>query len=223
MVKLTIRINDFDVKKYDRLKEKKIFKDIKNLVVTITRKEAGHKHEAVDKLHHVEPTKKQKKFSSKLLSDRFVENKTGLFMGDTPASLGQKLHQVGGGFVKGEDNILHTFKDNPKVAYIKKHFDVNKTMILAHYKAEQDCISKEFPHTGSTTKNSEGVDYSMYDNLIIFSHSHASATYQQVRVRQANIARETEITVHFLICGEADLKVYNIASGKEKYTTRWYL
>lgn len=210
------------MKKYDRMKTKKIFKDIKHLIVTITREDAGHKHEPVDKLHHIKLPKEQLKFQKKMLKKRFVENEKGLFMGDTPASLGQKLHQVGGGFVKGEEDALHIFQKNPKVDYIKKNFDPETTMVLAYYKAEQDCIANIFPHTGSTTKNAEGVDYSGFKSLVIYSHNHASSTYQQVRVRQANINREDEIIVHFLIAGEYDQKVYDIATGKEPYTRRWY-
>jgi len=218
----TIPINGFDVKKYDRMKTDKIFKDIKGLIVTITREDAGHKYEPVDKLHQITLPKEQRKFQKKMLKQRFVENEAGLFMGDTPASIGQKLHQVGGGFVKGEDDALLKFKKNPKIEYIKKHFDPDQTMILAYYKAEQEELAKHFPHTGSTTKNAEGVDYAHFKNLVIYSHNHASATYQQVRVRQANINRKDEIIVHFLIAGEYDQKVYNIASGKEPYTRRWY-
>lgn len=245
----TIPMNGFDIKKYDRMKTKKIFKDIKKLIVTITREDAGHVHEPVDKLHDVKLPKEQRKFQAKMLKDKYVENEKGLFMGDTPASCGQKLHQVGGGFVKGEDKIIRNpkwvkgkkkkmkrmkikkllsiptlmiFSKNPKVQYIKENFDPEKTMILAYYKAEQDCIADIFPHTGSTTKNAEGIDYSHFDDMVIYSHNHSSATFQQVRVRQANINRTKPITVHFLIAGEFDLKVYNIASGKEPYTRRWY-
>ena len=208
----TIPINGFDVKKYDRMKTKKIFKDIKKLIVTITREDAGHKYEPVDKLHQIKLPKQQRKFQEKMLKDKYVENEKGLFMGDSTVSCGQKLHQVCGGFVKGEEDALMIFSKNPKVDYIKRHFDEKNTMILAYYKAEQDCIANIFPHTGSTTKNAEGIDYSHFDDLVIYSHNHASATYQQVRVRQANIKRTKPITVHFLIAGEVDLKVYNIAS-----------
>lgn len=217
-----IRINGFDVPQYDKMHEKKVFKDVKKYVVSITRAEGGHTHEATDKLHRVGLSKKQIEFIESIKRDLYVETKSGLFMGDTPATLGQKLHQVSGGFVKGEDDALLEFKKKPKVKFIKSNFDPEETIILAHFKAEQEYLRRIFPHVGSTTRNSEGVDYSHFKHMVIYSHSHAASTYQQVRQRQANISRKWPIVVNFLIGSDADQHVYDIASGKIKFTKRWY-
>ena len=204
------------------MNEKKIFKDVKKYVVTITRAEAGHRFEAVDKLHRIKLPKEQEKFIKKLKKKLYVEKDDMLFMGDTPAKMGQKLHQVSGGFIKDEEGEVFKFSENPKVEYIKRNWNPETTIILAHFKAEQDYIKSIFPHTGSTTRNSEGVDYSHFENMVIFSHPYASATYQQVRARQMNIKRKTKITVHFLMAGDTDQRVYDIATGKSPYTRRWY-
>ena len=217
-----IKMGKFDVPKYDRVKEDKIAKCIKKYVVSITRAEGGHTYEATDKLHRVELSKEQTKFAAKLRKKLYVEKKGVLFMGDTPATLGQKLHQISGGFVKGEGDALHTFRENPKIQYIRDNFDPEKTIILSHYRAEQDALSRLFPHTGSTTRNSEGVDYSHFKDMVIYSIGHAGATYEQVRARQMNINRKWPIEVHFLIAGSIDQRVYDIASGKRELNKRWY-
>lgn len=204
------------------MNEKKIFKEVKKYVVTLTRADAGHKYEAVDELHRVNLPKEQTRFIKKLKKKLFVEKDEQLFMGDTPAKMGQKLHQISGGFIKDEDGEVFKFRENPKVEYIKRNFNPETTIILSHFKAEQEYIKGIFPHTGSTTRNSEGVDYSHFENMVIFSHSHASATYQQVRARQMNINRKTKITVHFLIAGDTDQHVYDTATGKKNFTRRWY-
>lgn len=216
------RINGFDVPQYDRMHVDDVFSDIERYIVPITRKEGGHTHEAVDKLHHITLTKKQDNFINKLKKDLFVEKNGELFLADTPATMGQKLHQISGGFVRGDENALHVFKRNPKIEYINANFDPAETVILAFYKAEQEHLAKLYPNVGSTTKQSEGVDYSHFRHMIIYSHGHSGATYEQVRSRQMNVNRKWPIEVHFLIAGEIDQRVYDIASGKAKYTSRWY-
>jgi len=204
------------------MKDKKIFKEVNKYVVSITRAEGGHVHEAVDKLHRVTLPKQQTEFIKKLKKKLYVEKGSRLFLGDTPAKMSQKLRQVSGGFIKDEEEKVYSFKENPKVEYIKRNFNPKTTIILAYFKAEQEYIKSIFPHTGSTTRNSEGVDYSHFKDMVIYSHPFASSTYIQVRARQMNINRKDPITVHFLIAGDIDQHVYDVATGKEKFTRRWY-
>ena len=136
-----IRINSINIVKYDRTKINKVKKCIDPLTVTITREEAGHKFEAHDKLHQIKLSKKQTKIVGLLDKNLFYEKKKYLIMGDTPAKLIQKKHQINGGTVKCEDERLMIFKKNPKVDYIKNNFNTDTCIILAFFKAEQEILS----------------------------------------------------------------------------------
>jgi len=218
----SIRINGIDIKRYDRTKGNKVKKCIDPLTVHITRKEAGHKFDAVDKLHIIELSKKQQKVINILDKDLVYEKKKYTILGDTPSALMTKKRQISGGVVKCEDDILMYFKNNPKLSYINDNFDPNECIILAYFKAEQDLLSKLYPNVGSVTSNAEGVDYSHFEHMIIYSMGHAYKTYEQVRSRQLNMMkRKSEVIINFLISG-IDQDVYNAVSKKKNFTKSWY-
>lgn len=214
-------LNGYDVPQYDRMKENKVFNDINHLIVTITRKEAGHKYEAVDKLVHIPLSRRQERMTKLIEERRVIETTKGIIVADSGAKLLSKRHQIAGGFCRGEDNYIHEFKHKPKVDWLMENIDPDNTVILAHHIPEQKMLAKLFPHTGSVTQKSEGVDFSGFETLVIYSMSHSAATYEQVRVRQANRKRETPITVLWLISGIDEL-VYRAVKNKENFTLSWY-
>ena len=215
----TMKLNGYNVKMYDRVKDEKILADVEHLTVTMTRKEAGHKHEATDTLVDIPMSKKQNKFYRKLQEDQLIEKED--IIADTPVKLMQKLHQIAGGFVKREDGTLYSFKRNPKLEWLKENIDPDNTFILANYIAEQQMLAEHFPHTGSLQKLSAGVDLSMYENMIIYSMNFSAATYEQVRSRQMNIKRDTPIEIKYL-CSGLDRKVYAAVQAKKNFTARWF-
>lgn len=226
----TIKIQDKNIKQYNRTIINKVKKDVEKFIVTITRKEAGHKFEAVDKLYHIKLPKVQQDIVKILDKDRlYIQKKNKkkkikkmVILADTPAKLNQKKHQISGGIVKCEDERIIYFKDNPKVNFIKENFDPEKCIIVAYYKLEQEMLSKIFPNVGSITSNSEGVDYSHFEHMVIYSMAHAAKTYEQIRARQLNmIKRKSEVIINFLISG-IDQKVYDAVSNKKNFTASWY-
>ena len=216
----TLKIAGNNIKKYDRTLEEKVLADVEKYIVTITNEEGGHVHEAVDKPIKIELSKKQTKFYKKLNRD-FSYPKYDI-EADTPTKLLTKLHQIAGGFVKTDEEELYTFKKNPKMEWLFKNVpDPSNTIILAHHQAEQKMLKEFFPNTGSTTKNAEGVDYSGYETLIIYSFGFSASVYEQVRRRQMNINRKTPIEVIFLLAG-LDEYVYKALLNKKNFTSRWY-
>ncbi len=214
-----MRLNGYNVTKYERTKIDLIKKDMKHLIVTMTRKDAGHQHEAVDKLIDIDQSKKQKKMYKALRTDLIIEKEE--ILADTPVKLMMKLHQISGGFVKREDNSVYSLKKNPKLEWLKKNVDPNITYILAQYQAEQEMLAEHFPHTGSVTKMAAGVDLSMYENLIIYSMNFSAQNYEQVRSRQMNIKRDSSITIKYLISG-IDSLVYKAVKMKKNFTSSWF-
>jgi len=216
-----IKVNGNDVPRYDKTHEDEIWEDIGKFVVSMTRKKSGHVHEAVDKLVHIELSKKQQKMVNTLSKDKIYSKKRNVILADTPSKMMQKLHQVGGGFIKGEDKYLHSFKKIPKVKWLLQNIDPKNTIILAHYVEEQKMLAKLFPHTGSITKNAEGVDFSGFDVMVIYSMAFSYATYEQVRARQMNISRDKPIVILYLISG-IDKYVYEAVQSKKSFTANWY-
>jgi len=214
-----IMINDHLIERYDRTRESKVLKDVEKYTVTITRKEAGHTHEATDRLVNVPLTKKQLGFYDKIDVYGMVEKYD--IIADTPASRNIKKHQISGGMVKNEFDEYYIFKKNPKLEWLLKNIDPKDTVILAYHVAEQKMLKEHFPMTGSVTKNAEGVDYSHITRMVIYSMSFSAATYEQVRARQMNFSRDKPVEIIFLLSG-IDHHVYKAVSNKKNFTSSWY-
>lgn len=214
------------VNQWDRVKEDKILRDIEHLIVSMTRSEAGHKFEPSDKLHKIPLTEQQEEIYKKIEDDSLYEmDDEYAVVCDTPSKYLQKLHQVSGGYVNAvnDKEEKRVFKvESNKVQYIKDNFDPKETIILAFYIPEQEFLASIFPNVGSITKNSDGVDYSHFKNMVIYSMGFPASTYQQVIGRQLNfVTRKEEVIIHFLISG-VDEYVYKAVSNKESFTARWY-
>lgn len=214
------------VQQWDRVKDEMVMRDIEHLIVSMTRADAGHKFEPKDKLHKIDMNSFQDEIYIALAKDKLFEmDSEYAIVCDTPSKYLQKLHQVSGGFVNAVNDIEESktfFIGSDKLQYIKDNFDPEDTIILAYYISEQEYLAKHFPHVGSITKNSDGVDYSHFKNMVIYSMGFSAATYQQVIGRQLNfVTRKEEVIIHFLISGVDDY-VYRAVSNKESFTARWY-
>lgn len=213
---------------WDRVKEDMIMGDIEHLIVSMTRAEAGHKFEPTDKLHKIPLTEQQQEIYTRLEDDKLYEmDEKYTVLADTPSKYIQKLHQVAGGYVNAvndyDESESKVFKvESNKVQYIKDNFDPKETIILAFYIPEQEYLASIFPNVGSITKNSDGVDYSHFKNMVIYSMGFPASTYQQVIGRQLNfVTRKEEVIIHFLVSG-IDQYVYDAVSNKESFTAKWY-
>ncbi len=120
-----------------------------------------------------------------------------------------------------KEQVYHLEERSPKIKYILDNFNPENTIILSYYKEEQEYLAKLFPHTGSVTKLSTGVDLSHFKTMVVFSMGFSSANYQQVRGRMMNINRKQKIKVHYLISG-IDEYVLKAVKGKENFTSRWF-
>lgn len=212
-----------DVPCYKTTQVDKIKAEIEHLVVRLKRKDTGHKYEAEDVTHVIPLSKKQSKMKKVLTKDLVLLTKQGDILADTPVKMLSKSHQIASGIaVKCEGDKVYRFKkEPPKVTFIKKHFDPKTTIILAHYKEDVAYLSKIFPHVGSVTKMSSGVDLSHYKTMIIYSMAFSSANFEQVRARLMNINRDSEIQVHYLL-SDIDTYVYEAVKSKENFTLDWY-
>jgi len=211
------------VPNYKACNVEKVQKAMEHLVVKLTRKKTGHTHESKDVIHRIPLSKKQQKIYDTLFETKLYMKKGVELLADTGVKMLGKLHQVCGGVaVKGETDNDYRFKKlPPKVKYIQDNFNTDNTIILSYYKHEQEFLKGLFPHTGSVTKLSTGVDLSHYESMIVYSMAFSSANYFQVKARLMNVNRKTPMNVHYLISG-IDEHVLKAVESKSNFTTRWF-
>ena len=221
-IKQQIRVNGNTINTYKKCKDSLIKEAVSHLIVTLTTKDTGHMFEAEDIIHNIPMSRRQQRMYYLLDRDQFIKLPQGLLLADTPVKLLSKKHQIAGGIgVKLEDNCSYTFKNCRKCSYILKEFEVHRTIILANYITEQSFLASIFPHVGSVTKLSSGVDLSNFNTMVIYSMSFSAANYFQVRARMMNVNRKTPIKVHYLHSG-IDKYVYEAVSSKQNFTSSWF-
>jgi hypothetical protein len=134
------------------------------------------------------------------------------------------IYQLSGGGITDDTGEYHHLSSE-KINYIHSNFDINNTAIMCHYIEERERLKIEFPHVYSSTADAEGVDLSMFSDLIIYSQNFSTGKHAQRRARQANVNRDKPITVHFLIAESPaiDGHIYQTVSKKQvNFTARVY-
>ena len=148
-------------------------------------------------------------------------------MADTPMKLLVGLFQLEGGTLKiDEDNSVDLLATS-KINYIKKTWgDTKDLVIFYHFKYEELKLKKHFRNAKilQATSFAEGVDLSMYKTLVIYSMDFSTARYSQRRARQANMKREEEINVHYLLVnGGISEQVYKtVAVNKTNFIDKYF-
>lgn len=215
----TLEINGIDVTQYDRTHEDLVLGTVEHIFISKTRRELGFAQEPEDVLHYIELHEDTKYVYNKLVKDNLVELKAGMLVCDNPSRLRFALHQLEGGTVKIDD-VGVVLANSEKVDYILQRWgDSPQLVIMYHYKAELIKLRKYFKQAEllQATSYAEGVDLSMYDNLVIYSQDFSTAKHTQRRARQANKNRSTEIRVHYLLVkGACSDRAYKTVSKNKK-------
>lgn len=184
------------------------FETVAHLFITKTRAELSFAHEPADKLHYVQLSDETKLQYNTLLKKKVIvleEAPLTPLICDTGGKLRAALHMLEGGVAK-VDSSYCVLGNVEKVDYIKQHFgDVPTLVIMYNYIAEGEKLREAFKSAVILQASSfaEGVDLSMYEDLVIYSQNWSTAQHSQRRARQANKLRATPITVHFLLVAKA--------------------
>lgn len=215
----TMEINGIEVPQYTRTKAEKVLKDIEGLFTTKTRQELGFEHEPEDVIHWIEPSDALKAVYNILVKKQIVKLSVGTLVCDNKSKERTSLHQLEGGTIKIEDNYF-TLPNTEKIDYIKEHFgDRSSLVIMYNFKQELKKLQEHFKEAQllQATSYAEGVDLSMYDDLVIYSQDYSTGRHTQRRARQANMERKTPIKVHFLLMKNAvSQQVYKTVSVNKK-------
>lgn len=217
----TIELNNRDVNQYDRTKDEIVRKEATSLFITRTRADMGFEHEPEDLLHYIEPCEGLRMVYNKLLQDSIVTLSVGKLVCDSKSKFRTSLHQLEGGTIL-IDGKGHVLPNNEKVDYIKERWgDSPSLVIMYNFKAEKIKLEKHFKHAAilQATSFAEGVDLHKYDTLVIYSQDYSTARHAQRRARQANMARDKPIIVHYLLMAKGiSSQVYKTVSiNKRNY------
>lgn len=215
------------VRDYSECNEPRVWGEVKHLFITYTREDLGFKHEPKDVVHYIELEESTKEIYRKLENDSYVVVDGEEIVADTPMSLLTKLHQVEGGTLKFENKSFN-LPNREKIDYILKTWGDSKDLVIFyHYQEEERKLKEIFKNAQvlQATKYAEGVDLSMFENLVVYSMNFSTAQYTQRRARQANMKRETPINVHFLLVKRGlSEQVYNtVAINKKNFVDKYFV
>lgn len=221
-INATTSVVDYKAVRGDMIKAK-----TDHLFVTLTRTDAGFEHEPEDELHYIELEEHTKLVYNTLIKDKalsFELSSTGKeydLICDTPISLRWACHQLEGGALKINNEYIN-LGNNEKVEYILKTWgDTEELVIMYQYKADLIKLQKFFKKAVllQASTYAEGIDLYEHAHLVIYSQDFSTAKHTQRRARQANLKRDTPITVHYLLVKKAvSEQVYKTVSvNKEDF------
>lgn len=207
------------IKSYKVVKSDLIHDEVGHLFITKTRKELGFSEEPEDVIHYIELGEQTKVAYNILMKSKVldfeVDDVEYSIVCDTGQRTKMALHMLEGGGLKSEDEYI-VLNSREKIDYILKNWgDSDNVCIMYQYVVEGIKLKKEFKNCvilqGITY--AEGVDLSHIEHMVVYSQDWSTARHTQRRARQANINRDTEIKVHFLLVKKAvSEQVYNTVS-----------
>lgn len=214
-----VEINGIAIRQYDKCDVELILGTCQHLFVTRTRKELGFQHEPEDELHYVNLNSDTRYVYNELLEHNIVELKAGMLVCDTKSKLRVSLHMLEGGVAKIDKQYL-VLANHEKIDYIINKFgDTEDLVIMYNYIAEKTKLESVFRRARilQATSFAEGVDLHKHKHLVIYSQDFSTARHTQRRARQANMKRDTPITVHYLLVKKGlSEQVYNTVSVNKR-------
>ena len=193
----------------------KIIDRMRPMTIAFTQSAAGFVNHIDEVVLNVKMNPTTYKIASTLKKHRVVEGEGEVILGDTPAKLMQKLHQIYSGTVKfesGESMIL----DSTKAEFIKDKFKGQKVGIFYKFREEYNALKGVFEDTlcntleefNGTDKNialqivsgREGISLREADALVYYNIDFSATSYWQSRDRMTTKDRRTS-KVYWLFLG----------------------
>jgi len=201
----TIWLAGRQVETYKQCKVHEVLSQVNPLFIRATRAQLKFEHEPTDQLHYVKLDSVTRQAYNILLKDKVLMLREKELICDSPIKLRVSLHMLEGGVAKIDSTYI-VLNNKEKIQYILEQWgDSVNTVIMYNYIAEKTKLEKVFKQARllQATSYAEGIDLSMYSNLIIYSQDFSTARHTQRRARQANKERQTPITVHYLLVAKA--------------------
>lgn len=228
------KINSFMINDYTAGIEDKIMADISKYMVTFTQKQAGFTSKIEEEVLYVKMKPQTYQLTNKLLKDLVIEGKDEVILGDTPAKLLQKIHQLYSGTVKfesGNSMIL----DTTKAEFIKQRFAGKKIGIFYVFKEELNALKQVFGDMLTTdldefdftekevialqiVSGREGISLKNASYLVFYNIQHSAVSYWQARDRMTTMDRLFNKVYWIFSEGGIEEKIYKVVKSKKKYT-----
>ncbi len=230
------KINSLYVNDYSR-GHHTILDLMKPMTITFTQSEAGFVNQIHEEVLNVSMDNTTYYLANKLKKNRVVEGEGEVILGDTPAKLMSKLHQLYSGTVKfesGESMII----DYSKAKFIKERFAGQKIGIFYKFKQEYNALKSVFEDTLCNTledfvdsdKNialqivsgREGISLREADALVYYNIDFSATSYWQSRDRMTTKDRLNSKVYWIFSDGGIEKDIYKAVIKKKDYTVRHF-
>lgn len=231
-------VNGYMINDYSTADKHKIDELTATIFVSFSQEDAGFSTNIVEHTLTVPMKHETAIYFRQLQKDRVISLNGRTVLGDTPAKLLSKLHQLSSGTVIAEDGT-HLILDTSKAEYIRRMFAGKKVAIFYTYQSEFDLLKNAFPNwtenpeefqastdkvfISQVRKAREGVRLDSADALIFFSFEFSYLSYEQGRNRLVSKERKDAAEVYFL-CGDfgIETEILNAVHGKQDFTLSYY-
>ncbi len=236
--KKELRLATHTVVDYSGAKTDKIIPIIEPYMVTMTQADANFETNLNEQILKIKLPNAIKNLCDKLIQDKAIEGKTGFILGDTPAKLQSKLHQLYNGTCIIETESGNTFThifDNYKALFIKQYFSGQKIAILYYYQAELEVLKsvfdittdlEEFNNSDKTfalqQSSSEGMNLSKADALVFYNIGFSGKNYLQARDRMTVKGRKDNNIYFVCEVGGITEKILKAVRNKKNYNSQMF-
>lgn len=232
------KVNGYFINDYSHADKAKIDRDTKDLFISYSQKQAGFEINVNETILQVPMKEQTGRIIEAMRSDLMIEINGNAILGDSPAKLLTKLHQLSSGTVIAENGVHLTF-DKSKAEFVRKQFAGKKVALFYVYQSEAELLQSVFPNwtdspeefQASTDKvfisqvrrAREGVRLDTANALIFFNLEFSFLSYEQGRNRLVSKERTTPAEVYFLCsdCG-IESKILEAVHGKQDFTLSYY-
>lgn len=238
VIKRQRMVNGYMINDYSTADKHKIDELTADVFVSFSQEDAGFSTNIVEHTLTVPMKQETANYFHQLQKDRVISLNGRAVLGDTPAKLLSKLHQLSSGTVIAEDGT-HLILDTSKAEYIRRMFAGKKVAIFYTYQSEFELLKNAFPNwtespeefqastdkvfISQVRKAREGVRLDSADALIFFSFEFSYLSYEQGRNRLVSKERKDAAEVYFL-CGDfgIETEILNAVHGKQDFTLSYY-
>lgn len=232
------KVNGYFINDYSHANKAKIDLDTKDLFISYSQEQAGFEVNINEHILTVSMKEQTEQLINTMRNSLMVEIDGNAILGDTPAKLLTKLHQLSSGTVIAENGFHLTF-DKSKAEFAKSTFSGQKVALFYVYQSEAELLQSVFPNwtdspevfQASTDKvfisqvrrAREGVRLDTADALIFFNLEFSFLSYEQGRNRLVSKERTRPAEVYFLCsdCG-IESKILEAVHGKQDFTLSYY-
>jgi hypothetical protein len=214
-----------------------ILNNMEPMTISFTQKEAGFVNKINEQVLRVKMQSSTYYTANQLKKYRVVEGKDEVILGDTPAKLMQKLHQIYSGTCKFESGSYKVF-DLSKAEFIKSYFANKKIAIFYKFKAEYEALKTVFGdllcnnlkdfvisdrHIAlQIVSGREGISLKQADALVYYNIDFSATSYWQSRDRMTTKDRTNSKVYWIFSEGGIEKDIYKAVVKKKDYTVNHF-